>query len=214
MITPSLIALCAPHKRNGKTTIAEHLVRQYGYRKVRFTDVLNMMLVDLLASFNIPSSEIDRYMLVDKEEIIPEVGCSYRRLATTLGTEWGRNLIHKDLWVKAAFVRIRRLLADGQSVVIDDLRFVSEYEEVTSKLPATIWRVKRPGHYPNPLVHKIRRWLHWIPLVGVHLSEGALNDVPVDATIINDGPTPEKMISRVEALMYEWDKQIRPTVEE
>lgn len=214
MITPTLVALCAPDVRNGKTTVADHLVNRYGYYKVNFKDALNLMLIVLMASFGIPSSEIDRYIRIDKSEIIPEIGCSYRRLATTLGTQWGRNTINQNLWVKAASVRIRQLLAEGKSVVIDDLRFISEYEELTDKFPVTIWRVKRPGHYPNPLIHKIRRWLHWIPVVGVHLSEGALNDVPVDATIINDGPTPEKMISRVEALLYDWDKEIRPTLED
>ncbi len=116
--------------------------------------------------------------------------------------------------IKAAAKAIRRLLEEGKHVVIDDLRFPSEYEYLAQNLPVIFVRIKRPGFYPNPLLHKIRLFFHWVPILGTHLSEGQLNDYPVFTTLINDGDTPEKLWSRVDALIYEWEKEIAPCIED
>lgn len=213
MITPAVVAICAPYKRNGKSTIAEHLVSQYGYTKIALVDKLRDMLILLLDGYGVPASEIHRYINIDKEEIIPEVGASYRRLATTLGTEWGRDTINKNLWTNLTIYRIKKALEDGKHVVIDDLRFVSEFERLKLCLPLTTWRVIRPGFYPNPTLHKIRRFFYWVPFLGVHRSEGALNDIPVDATLIND-TTELDLRYKVDGLIFDWDKEMRPTLED
>lgn len=214
MITPPIIALCSPYNGNGKTTVADYLVERYGYEKIRFKSTLNSMIHELLECLGVPKEEIVRYMTRDKTEIIPEVGKSYRTMATTLGTEWGRNTINQNLWVKATVQSIRRLLEEGKHIVIDDLRFPSEYEYLAQNLPVIFVRVKRPGFYPNPLLHKIRLFFHWVPILGTHLSEGQLNDHPVLTTLINDGDTPENLWSRVDALIYDWEKEIAPCIED
>lgn len=61
----------------------------------------------------------------------------------TLFTEWGRKLIHPDLWVEpweAARPKQSR-------VVADDVRFPNEYAKVREK-GGQVWRVIMPGAKP------------------------------------------------------------------
>jgi hypothetical protein len=63
-----------------------------------------------------------------KETIIPWLGVSYRHAAQTLGTDWGRKLIHSDLWL---IVLERTLYADLKKtdcpgLVLSDVRFENE----------------------------------------------------------------------------------------
>ena len=43
----------------------------------------------------------------------------------SLGTEWGRDLIHNDLWINAW----KSTLPDG-NIVVDDIRFLNEVETI------------------------------------------------------------------------------------
>jgi hypothetical protein len=68
-----------------------------------------------------------RYIFTDKEEIIPELGCTGRHLLQTLGTEWGRDTIHKNIWVMAM---AKHLKDYRKPVVIDDIRFANEVQMI------------------------------------------------------------------------------------
>ena len=111
-----------------------------------------------------------RYVYSDKEAIIPELGVSARHMMQTLGTEWGRACIHPDFWVMIARAETRRILADGRSVVIDDVRFPNEAAMIRD-LGGELWRIERPGIAYN----------------GDHESEGGLDDITPDRVIVNDG---------------------------
>lgn len=58
----------------------------------------------------------------EKESVIPDLGSSYRRLAQTLGTEWGRNCIRSDFWLWQAQQRA----AKQPNLLITDVRFENE----------------------------------------------------------------------------------------
>jgi hypothetical protein len=61
----------------------------------------------------------------------------------SLGTEWGRNLIGPDLWIRAWQAAVDRVQA-GQPVVADDVRFPNEVEAIR-KRGGLVIRVVRPG---------------------------------------------------------------------
>jgi len=65
----------------------------------------------------------DPYWQARKEQVIPALGVSPRRLMQTLGTEWGRQLINPDLWLILAK---QLLLNYGPGMVIADVRFENE----------------------------------------------------------------------------------------
>lgn len=105
-----------------------------------------------------------------KEEPIDWIGSSPRRLLQSLGTEWGRNMIHPEIWVMAT---MQRMLAGGE-YCIPDVRFVNEAAAIRAR-GGVVWRVERPGH---------------ALLAGdaaAHASERGIPDEYVDSVITNDG---------------------------
>lgn len=148
---------------SGKDTVRGILERHHGYRGMAFADPLRGMLASLLKSAgHSPTWMIDREM---KEREIPILGVSYRHLAQTLGTEWGR-MVDPDLWVKIAASNI----AGAESYehhVISDVRFPNEVEWI-KKQGGMIVRIVRPDVEP----------------VRSHVSE-AISDLPYDYTILN-----------------------------
>jgi hypothetical protein len=103
---------------SGKDTCGAVLIDRCGFEKVSFAAILKRMLTT--AGYPEPATA------ALKEEIIPELGCSWRHMAQTLGTEWGRNQIHPNLWVKLC---IRSLKPDGK-YVFTDVRFDNEAEAI------------------------------------------------------------------------------------
>ena len=77
-----------------------------------------------------------------KEMPIPHLGKSPRQLLQTLGTEWGRLMVHPEIWLMQAARRIHAI--DG-NVVLTDLRFDNEAEMLKEEFGAVIWKVERPG---------------------------------------------------------------------
>lgn len=104
--------------RSGKDTVADYLASHYGYQPIAFADPIR---AGLKAMFNLEDRWIDR----DKEDAIKWIGASYRQLAQTLGTEWGRQQIHPDLWVLTLAKRLWYASEDDKFIVTD-VRFPNE----------------------------------------------------------------------------------------
>ena len=105
----------------GKDTAADYLCKEYGFLKYSFAKPLKAMLEAL----GLPAEDYESREL--KEATHPSFGVSYRKMAQTLGTEWGRNLIHPDIWVIAAAKKLEQLKKAGcRGVVIADCRFDNE----------------------------------------------------------------------------------------
>lgn len=89
-----------------------------------FATPLKMMLS---AMMSVPYELLEGVTLQSRrwrEEVIPAFGKSPREMMQLLGTEWGRDLIHPDLWVLVAETQIEK---DGPDVAIfTDLRFPNE----------------------------------------------------------------------------------------
>lgn len=98
---------------SGKDTAASALYPK-GFEKLSFAQPLKNAL--RVMGFPEPSTQ------EAKEVIIPWVGLSWRHLAQTLGTEWGRKMIHPDLWAKIAM----RSLDPNGKYVVTDVRFENE----------------------------------------------------------------------------------------
>jgi hypothetical protein len=114
----------------GKDTVARYLSQPHmGFEPYAFADPLRDMLMALLSPACIaPQYMTDRAL---KEQPIPGIGCSARRLMQTLGTEWGRNLVSPDLWVNLAGLTLGisddpSMLPVADRIVISDVRFPNE----------------------------------------------------------------------------------------
>lgn len=137
-----IIAFFGP-KGAGKTTAAQRCVELFPTTmKMSFADPLRAML----AAAGVPPEFLEA--TADKNQPIPMLGGkTFRQAATTLGTEWGRQLIHPDIWVNAMAQRLRQSKAD--LVVIDDVRMQNEYD-MLARWGAFFIRVVRDGQFASP----------------------------------------------------------------
>ena len=133
---PTLIGLCAPYPHAGKSTLAENLSRAWNYERMAFAEPLTWML-EIVTCFRGAND-------APKEDPCPALwGHSPRDLKRTLGTEWGRNMVHPDIWLD--IMRDRIASQDGiyDGVVIDDVRFDNEAEYI-KRAGGVIIRLERP----------------------------------------------------------------------
>ena len=149
----------------GKDTAGMILAEQYGYHLFAFADPL----YDALIAMTQYSEDRfrDRHL---KEVEIPSLGVSPRKLLQTLGTEWGRDTIDKDWWVKLARSRVRQRMQCGYDVVVTDVRFQNEVDMVR-EFEGTLIRIEREG----------------TAAVRPHVSENPAIWEQADRTILNDG---------------------------
>lgn len=120
MARPAIIGLCGK-ARVGKDEVGNFILAHQGGYRYSFADPLRAMLVPLGIDMS------DPYWQARKEDPIPALGVSPRRMMQTLGTEWGRELVNPDFWLLMAK---QRLLNNGPGMVVTDVRFPNEADWV------------------------------------------------------------------------------------
>jgi hypothetical protein len=86
---------------SGKSVVADALVRELGFTRVKFADPLKNMLRRMLADMGHTAEDIERHLEGDLKEVpMPELGVTPRHMMITLGTEWGRDLVHPEIWTR------------------------------------------------------------------------------------------------------------------
>lgn len=173
MPQPPLIGI-AGRARSGKDTVANFIIAAIGGYRYSFADPIRAMLAPLGVDMN------DPYWQARKEDVIPALGVSPRRMMQTLGTEWGRQLINPDLWIIMAH---QRLLQNGPGMVISDVRFENE----------AAWIRKHGGW----IIHVIRPEAK---AVEAHASEDGIEMLDADAQLLNSGTLEELQLSVRELL--------------
>jgi hypothetical protein len=167
---PEIIGLMG-YARTGKDEVGRALTEEFGFRRVSFADTIRAALYVLNPLVVVPAwtSTITVQQAVDAHgwewaKSLPMV----RQLLQRLGTDVGRNMLAEDLWVDAAFSRLKA--RDFGAVVITDVRFPNEVRAIR-RMGGHVIRVERPGYGP----------------LNKHSSETALDGVGADYTIVNDG---------------------------
>jgi hypothetical protein len=126
---------------SGKSVVADILVNEFGFTRVKFADPLKNMLRTLLGDMGHIPEDVERMIEGDLKEVpLPELGVTPRHLMITLGTEWGRHQVRKDLWVRLWAARAERF----PRVVADDVRFPNEVR-MLAEVGGALWRIERPG---------------------------------------------------------------------
>lgn len=167
---PPLIGLTGP-AGCGKDTVRILLELHHGYHGLALADPIRSMIIALLRT----AGADPKYALLRelKESIIPGLGVSYRHLAQTLGTEWGRDILGLDFWTQIAAARTLDLCGDtfgAINFVVSDIRRDSEAEWLMAR-GGVIWEIMRPG------------------LAGVrpHVSEEGIAHAHISQVVCNDG---------------------------
>ncbi len=153
-------------KQSGKSTAAEHLVDN-GFTKLSFAQPIKDIAWFLMRGFGLPTHYVDQLLTEHKEVIIPELGVSSRHLMQTLGTEWGRQLIHPDIWVMSMS---KRLVGEPDDLIVfDDIRFENEAKMIRD-MGGLIIHVDRGDLIASD----------------IHISESGIKDHESDRYVDND----------------------------
>ncbi len=118
-----LIALCGA-KGSGKTLLSEYIVGEMGFQRISFAQPLR----DMLEAIGVG----EHYHTENKTKPVETISGkpTARYMLQTLGTEWGRNTIHPDIWCNIAVDRMLEAVNSGYNVIVDDMRFPNEFEAV------------------------------------------------------------------------------------
>lgn len=169
-MTRLLIGIVAP-AGSGKTVVAKHLQDRHGFTRMRFAHQLKAMLK---VGLGLTDEQLDG---ADKTVPLPQFGgCTPRHIMQTLGTDWGRRMVHSDIWTNAWRAQVRGVAG---AVVVDDVRFPNEAAAIRAE-GGILWRVVRPGQS-----------------VAEHVSERMLREISTDETLVNDVNLPD-LIEKVE----------------
>ncbi|MFI8430974.1 deoxynucleotide monophosphate kinase [Pseudomonas sp. NPDC078863] len=163
---PILLGLTG-RARSGKTTAAEHLARTYLLEQYAFADPLRD---GLMAIFNLDPTDFEGDR---KEQPLGWLDCSPRQLMQSMGTEWARNTVHPDVWVKLAEQNLDYMsnaLGAVLGFVVSDVRFENEADLIRRR-GGTVIHILRP----NALA------------VNPHISEAGIAANPADLTLPNYG---------------------------
>lgn len=179
---PSLVALYSSSPACGKSTVANHL-DSHGYELIKFATPLKGMIKVFLKHLGIKDPE-DYIEGPFKETPVPglpkptdprDIPLTFRYLAQTLGTEWGRGLVCPNLWVDITAGKLDR--RGSSKIVVDDMRFPNEYLALKNRGAFMIKIIRKTDGGP----------------VGIkgHKSEGSLCDYKWDLEVVNDGTVSE-----------------------
>ena len=157
----------------GKDTAADHIIKHRpDYRKTSFANPIKEMLRDGLG---LSTEQLYGRL---KDTMDNRYGCTPRHMMQTLGTEWGRELVDGDVWVKS----MAHYLSDlGGAFIIPDVRFENE---------ATF--IRQHGH----LIHIRGR----SALDDKHVSESGVRVRRADSMVSNAGCV-EPFLRRIDLIV-------------
>lgn len=142
------IGLWSPAPGSGKSTVAKMIADVSGRVWVNpFAESLRLMLKPLLLQAGYTPEEAEAFMRERKEEPLEHLpgAPSARHLLRTLGTEWGRDCVSRDMWMHLWKKEAIKWTALDGIMVADDVRFPNEVDAVRS-VGGEVWAVIRPGY--------------------------------------------------------------------
>jgi hypothetical protein len=178
----------AGRARVGKDTVARYLAAHLTLISYAFADPLKQALASM---FHLTAAQLEG---AEKEQPLPWLGKSPRELMQLLGTEWGRDLVHPQLWLLLAEQNLQLLAEHDQAmkgVVIRDVRFNNEAAWIRSK-GGVILHITRPD----------------AAAVAEHPSESGVRAYATDFTLVNDG-TLEHLYDEVDRFISQLQRHRR-----
>jgi hypothetical protein len=179
---PKLIAICG-YKRSGKDTLAEYIRMKHGHKHVKIAEKLKAV-VKTVFGFTDDQVESDT-----KEQVDPRWGITPRQAMQFIGTEVFQYKvqellpdIQRALWIKGLIAEHLNT-PNPPPIVISDLRFLHEYEEL-KPYGVFVIRINRPC-------------CKQYAMLDMHASEREFLDIPFDMEVNNNEQKMEDMFSRI-----------------
>jgi len=123
----------------GKDTVARILMKNHDFSSIAFADPIRIGAAAIFGAWT-----DDR---ADKEATIEWIGKSPREIMQLLGTEFGRELIHPDIWIRALERRLAVRTNQGPNFVVTDCRFQNEANWIRDQ-GGQLWHIQRRSAEP------------------------------------------------------------------
>jgi adenylate kinase family enzyme len=150
------------NKQVGKTTFADYLVKEYGFKTIAFADPIKE---GAKIMFDLSEEQVNGDL---KEVVDKRWGLTPRKILQTLGTDCCRNTFGKDIWIKRLQFELQKM--KDINVIVSDIRFPNEAKAVK----------EMGGH----LIKIIKSDLH--KNKDSHISEQLIDKIKGDTEIRND----------------------------
>lgn len=163
-------------KQSGKSTAGDYLANVYKFDHTSFAAPMRRFAMDVLYM-----NEVQLELGKEQPIAFLDNKITPRKFLQTLGTDWGRRMIHPDLWVRSCMMRIRL----ERNTVVSDCRFDNEAHAIRA-MGGKIVQIKRTNQAPTG---------------DGHASEQGIHPALIDYTIENNG-------ERVEYFHRDLDKLV------
>lgn len=174
----------------GKSTVAAMLADSYACHQLALADPILEMVHTLFALTGVDGAWATERALKEQPTML---GYSYRHLAQTLGTEWGRGL-SPDFWVRVLDLRLAMPELQGENVVISDVRFPNEAAYIHRRGGVLVRVLRDVPAAPSAVMSQA---------TAAHASEQYSATLPVTHELINNGSlaTLEDQVNRLVGLL-------------
>jgi hypothetical protein len=173
MISNPIVGIHGP-LNGGKDTIADYLIWmgkpisfQPQYKRYAFAKPLKDACKVL---FGFSDAQLEDRVL--KEAVDPFWGFTPRKAMQHLGTEYGRDLLRKDIWIKRAELEVKNNLEQGLKTVITDVRFQNEADWIRAQPNSMLIFIEVPNLVRDEKYQ--------------HASEAGITREPTDMLVVND----------------------------
>ena len=158
---PKIIGIAAK-ARSGKDTVADVLVREFGYMKQGFADPIKAFLCGVLdwTPVKLEGRKGDEEVRVALQQI---------------GTDIFRKRFDSAVWVNRFWRTAEATVRMGFRICIPDVRFENEVEAIRT-WGGVVWGVRRPNH-EDELKGEL----------AMHASESEVELITPDHMFVNDG---------------------------
>lgn len=139
-------------KFSGKDTVANAIVARYARdgkpaQLIRFAEPLKQSLCTL---FGWDRAQLESHEFKETPE--PITGKTPRYIMQAMGTEFGRNLLHDEIWIRLAAAQVKRCIDAGIVPILSDVRFENEAAMVRS-MGGTVVHVINPTNVVRTDAH-------------------------------------------------------------
>lgn len=125
-------------KQSGKSTVAKILAVDHNFIERSFAAPIRQFTAELLG---LTPDQLEQ----EKEAPIAWLDgkVSPRQIMQRMGTEFGRQMVHPELWVRRALLGAQGYLDTGRHLVVSDVRFANEATAIR-ELGGVILHLRRP----------------------------------------------------------------------
>jgi len=170
------------HINAGKTTIANYLVKKYGYNKFSLGDGVKHFVSDLYKILHTIDSNIPEIKI--EEMYDRNIKEQHRQKMQLISTELVRKYFGNDVWVKYLNDKIKF------PFVIDDVRFMNEYLHFKNINNTIYIRIIRDEEISNN-----------------HISEHQLDNIKPDYIIKNINNDIDKLYENIDSIILNYEQK-------